>query len=241
MPKINAEQHNVGNFGFSAVGLDELEATAYTLVTLTVDTSGSTYGFSTQMEDTVKEIVKSCSSSPRADNLLLRLVKFDTQLNEVHGYVMLSQLNLADYDGVLRPGNMTALNDACVSTFEAARNFGRTLFDQDYDVNSINFVITDGLENASKFGTDRVKQEIDSTLKEEFLDSSLNILIGINVSQCKNELENFKNEVGFNEFIDIGDANQKTLAKLAQFVSQSVSSQSSAINTGKPASISISF
>jgi hypothetical protein len=48
----------------------------------------------------------------------------------------------------------------------------------------------------------------------------------------KSYLENFRINAGLDEYISIGDATAGKLAKLAQFVSQSVSSQSQALGTG---------
>jgi hypothetical protein len=45
-------------------------------------------------------------------------------------------------------------------------------------------------------------------------------------------LERFQKEAGIDQFVDIGDATPQKLAKLANFVSQSISSQSQALGTG---------
>jgi len=59
--------------------------------------------------------------------------------------------------------------------------------------------------------------------------------VGVGVdSGTSQELENFKNEVGFTQYIELKNADAKTLAKLAKFVSSSISSQSSALGTGGP-------
>jgi hypothetical protein len=45
-------------------------------------------------------------------------------------------------------------------------------------------------------------------------------------------LDNFKKEAELDEFIDIGSATKSSLSKLANFVSQSISSQSQALGSG---------
>ena len=68
------------HYGYSATRLDELGATEYTVVTIACDVSGSTAAFIFDMEAAITRIVQACKSSPRADNLLLRLVAFDDAL-----------------------------------------------------------------------------------------------------------------------------------------------------------------
>ena len=62
----------------------------------------------------------------------------------------------------------------------------------------------------------------------------ISILIGINASDCARLLSEFQREAGMTQFIDAGDTTPPKLAKLAAFVSQSVSSQSAALGTGGP-------
>jgi stage V sporulation protein SpoVS len=45
-------------------------------------------------------------------------------------------------------------------------------------------------------------------------------------------LEDFQKDAGLTQFIDVGDGTPQRLAKLAGFVSKSVSSQSQAIGSG---------
>ena len=114
MPILNdasLEQVTLPNshYGYSATRLEELGATEYTVVTVACDVSGSTAPFICEMEAAIARIVQACKSSPRADNLLLRLVAFDDTLAELHGFKLLENCHLADYGGVLRAGGTTAL------------------------------------------------------------------------------------------------------------------------------------
>jgi len=45
-------------------------------------------------------------------------------------------------------------------------------------------------------------------------------------------LEQFKNEAGIDQFVSIGEATPAKLAKLADFISRSISSTSQALGTG---------
>lgn len=246
MPRIqnddNLQQHNTGHFGFSAVRLEDLGSSEYTLVTIVADRSGSVSGFSTDMEKALKEILAACLKSPRADNLMIRLVKFDNKIDEVHGFKLLSQINPDDYNGVLNPGGMTSLYDASVSAIEATNNYGRTLLENDMSVNAIFFVITDGGDNTSTLNRSNVRKELERGVTGECLESLVSVLIGVNVTDptLAKYLQDFKDEAGFTQYVELKDASKGTLAKLAQFVSKSVSSQSQALGTGG-ASQSINF
>lgn len=235
MAKDILDKHKAGHFGFSAMKLGDLGAPDYTLVTVVADRSGSTQGFQKDMENVLKEIVKACQHSPRADNLMLRVVTFESNHKEVHGFKLLNQIDLASYDGVLSPGGSTALYDASVDAIEAVANYGKTLMENEFPTNGITFVITDGLDNMSKFGRPEVKKAMEKTISGENLESHISILIGVNSDPSTAQaLQEFKDQAGFTQFVALADASKKTLAKLAQFVSHSISSQSTALGSGGP-------
>jgi uncharacterized protein YegL len=244
MPRFDngLEKHKTGHFGFSATKLDKLGATEYTLVTIIADKSGSTSAFTKEMESALKEVIRACQHSPRADNLMIRFVTFENDYKEVHGFKLLEQCNLDDYNDSLCAGGQTALYDATLNGVEALNNYGKQLLDQDFAVNGILFVLTDGMDNHSKFGTNQVKQALQKAVAGENLESLVSILIAVNIvdSQASVELDKFNKEVGFTQFIELKDASKSTLAKLAKFVSKSISSQSQALNSGAP-SPSVTF
>lgn len=238
MPKLNdasmEEHQNAGHFGFSAVRLDELGATEYTLATIVVDTSSSVYQFESDLEKTLKEAVRALQYSPRADNLMLRILKFDSRHEEIHGFKLLENVNLSDYDGVLQCGGSTALFDATLDGIEAIKNYAKQLNSQDVDVNGIVIVLTDGDDNSSSLGGQSVGQAKHACLKEEALESILSILVGVNVKESyfKQFLDQFKNEGKFDQLVELAKADAKTLARLGNFISKSVSSQSQSLGTG---------
>src|SRR5215211_4418377 len=99
MPVLNdteLDQINLPNshYGYSATRLEDLGATEYTVVTVCCDVSGSTAAFIQEMEQAIAQIVQACKFSPRADNLLLRLVAFDHLLSELHGFKLLENCHL---------------------------------------------------------------------------------------------------------------------------------------------------
>jgi hypothetical protein len=220
-----------GAFNFSATKPEVLGATEYTLCSIIVDISGSVSPFSNELLEVVKSVVEACQKSPRADNLLLRLVSFNDSVMEVHGFVPISSINPSDYQA-LQCGGMTALFDATYEGIGATLSYGQKLVDQDFDVNGIIFCIGDGWDNSSTMSPRAIKDLVDKAVIGEEIESLLTILVGINISSCKAELEDFKNEANLTEFLDVGDATPQRLAKLAQFVSKSISSQSASLGTG---------
>jgi uncharacterized protein YegL len=244
MPKYKDDdtaivKHNAGHFGFSAVQVTgNLLDNEYTLVTVVVDRSGSTSGFQQAMEGVLKEIVEACRNSPRADNLLLRVVTFSDDTSEFLPWTLLTSVNADQFDGSLPAGGWTALHDATINGVEGLSNFGRTLIvDHDYKVNGIVFVITDGEENKSKFKDVKyVRSALAQTIKGENLESCVSVLIAVNNTDpaAASALKEFNEEAGFTHFIDLKDASKKTLEKVAKFVSDSISSQSQALGSGGP-------
>jgi uncharacterized protein YegL len=237
MPKLtdNLETHKLtGHFGFSATKIDDLAASEYTLVSIIVDESGSVAAFRQPLIEALKSIVNACKYSPRADNLMVRLVSFDSKLTEVHGFKLLSTINLADYDGLLTSGGTTALFDASENGVRATSAYGKDLVKNDYGVNGIVFVLTDGGDNASTFTANQVHDALAAAVQEETLESLVSVLIGVNVSEpyIKQYLDDFHKLAGFTQFVDIGSATPQKLARLAEFVSKSISAQSQSLGSG---------
>jgi len=241
MPIFNddtMEEHKVGggHYGFSAKRINELGATEYTLVVIACDVSGSVAGFRDGLEKCVKEIVQSCAHSPRADNLMLRLVAFDSRLDEIHGFRPLTECDVDKYTDVLHIGGMTALFDAAKNGIDSVTQYGKSLTESDYDVNAICFVLTDGDHNASPLTASVVAKAKNDAITSEALESMLTILVGVNITdpQVARFLADFEKTGEFDQYVKLDDANKSTLAKLAEFVSQSISSQSEALGTGGP-------
>jgi uncharacterized protein YegL len=222
------------HYGYSATRLEELGATEYTVVTVACDVSGSTAGFIFDMEAAITRVVLACKSSPRADNLLFRLVAFDDTLAEVHGFKLLENCNLADYGGVLRAGGSTALYDAAENAVSSTVDYGRRLLAGDFSANAILFVITDGMDNASRQPARTVKDARALALKSEALESFVSVLIGVGVqdAQAASFLRQFQRDAGFTQYVELDKADAQTLARLAEFISRSVSAQSQALGTG---------
>jgi uncharacterized protein YegL len=196
------------------------------------------------MENCLREILKACQRSPHKDSLLIRLVTFEDSHKEVHGFKLLAECNPDDYNGLLIPGGMTALYDATVDSVEATYKFGDDLIKNDYDVNGLVVVVTDGMNNRGKCSVNDVQKAFKEAVSGEHLESLMSILVGIvdkndpstssSYSQVSQYLTDFKDQAGFQQYVELTDAKDTTIAKLAQFISKSISSQSQARKSGGP-------
>jgi len=228
------------NFTFSAVKPEKLGATEYTLVTIVMDKSGSLGGFENDLLEMVKKVAEACQKSPRADNILLRFVTFANRVHEEHGFIDVLTIDLKDYAAFNCNGG-TALVDASYSAIEATAKYSKILLDQDYSVNSILYIITDGDDNGSVHGFNDLKKSIEDVQKSELVNSMTTILIGLNTSECGGYLETFKDSSGITHYLDMGDVTASKLGKLGGFISKSISSQSQSLQTGQQASIDLTF
>lgn len=245
MPRIPDNMEEVklpaSHYGYTKVQTSKLGADNYTLVTLAVDESGSVGDFASEIEKCVKEAVNGCRFSPRADNLLLRTVAFASRMREHHGFKLLQDCNETDYDnfyqdnGKANTGATTALYDTCENVVAAMNDMGEKLTSEDYNVNGIFIIITDGCDNESSLTVKDVQKRLKEAKEKEKMESLLSILVAVNVKEdaVLKILEAFKDKAGITQFVNLGDASSKKLAKLAAFISKSVTSQSSSINTGK--------
>ncbi len=224
------------HFGFSAADLGDLGATEYTLVTVVVDESGSTAGFKDEMEKCIQEVVKSCKFSSRSDYLMIRLVAFNHSMREIHGFKQLTDCDVADYDGCLAPGGSTLLFETTVNAIDATNAYGKDLNENEFEVNAIIVIITDGMDNESgSIDAKSVGESLQTAMRDEHLESVMSILVGVGVGSyaaVSAYLDDFKNESGMGQYVELKDADAKTLAKLADFISRSVSSQSASLGSG---------
>jgi uncharacterized protein YegL len=239
MPLLNdttleSQDLPTGQYGYSATRLEDLGAAEYTLVTIVCDASPSVQPWVAEMESALRAIVQACKHSPRADNLMVRLVTFHGQMAETHGFKLLERCNLDDYRATLKIGSATALYDAAENAISALVDYGQQLTSADFAVNGIVFVITDGEDNASSGGVRQVRDALTRAVRTEAMESLVSILIGVNVRDKRigAYLQDFKTEAGFTQYLEVGKADAKSLAKLADFVSRSISAQSKSLGSG---------
>lgn len=216
----NMDSHSIGgsNYGFSAKRIDELGATEYTLVVIACDGSSSVSSFRDEMETCVKETVNACRQSPRSDNLMMRMTLFNSRLREVHGFRPLSECDVDKYTNSVQVGGTTALYDAACNAADAVTQYGADLVKNDFDVNGIVIVITDGGDNASAMTATEVRKSLERAVQSEALESLVSILVGVNVQDptLGQMLNDFSRDAGFTQYVELGNANASTLMKLVR-------------------------
>jgi hypothetical protein len=239
----DATYRTIGSgFQFSAISADDMGASEYTLVAIAADKSSSVSGFADEIEGCLVTSLQGCMNSPRVDNLLVRLLTFNSNLDEIHGYKHLADCPISDYKGIIKPNGCTSLFDACISSIDSLATLGKQMIQDKYTANGLSVIITDGMDVGSTQTLNAVAEAIDRSRRTECLESILNILIGINVQdrEVSDALNSLKNVGKFDQYIEAKDATPKTFARIAGFISKSISSQSQAIQTGK-ASVLITF
>lgn len=234
---MNQATSVVGNtisaFGFSGKRIEDLTANGYTLADIEIDLSPSTSGFRKELEAALAAIVDSLNKSPRSENMLVRVETFDEKLKEVHGFVNLTDVKAADYK--LKPsGGGTALYDSILCGIEAVGAYGEQLDKMEYDVNGVVFIVTDGEENSSsKASIAKILSSNEQIQRAEHLESLKVVLIGIgDQARVKSYLEKLKKDAKLDQYVWVGDASPSNLAKLADFISRSISSASNSLGTG---------
>lgn len=223
-------------YRFSATKIEHLGATEYTLATIAVDVTGTVIGFESELRQCLIAAVESLQKSPRSMNLLVRTVLFSSSLShgveEIHGFKLLGDIDPNSYLH-FNPSGGTPLYDAMFSAVGATNTYAKQLMDQDFLVNGIVIVITDGDDNASKATTAMIKKEVERGIKGEEIESLIVVVVGINAQFYTHKLSKLETEVGV-LYKDAGDATPSSLARLQGFISHSVSSQSQSLGTGGP-------
>jgi len=230
-------------FDYTCVGIEKLGATEYTIVQIIVDRSGSVSDFRCDLEKMIGSVVDACKKSPRAMNLLIRVTTFCAEpfadrvnIEEIHGFTILETIDSSKYANTINPEGTTPLFEATMEAIDTIYDYAEKLYDKEYFCNGIIFIITDGENNVIKTATPAsIKQKIAEIKRnEKVLESLRTVLIGINDKECQTSLDEFHKQSGLDEYVSVGEASPNKLAKLADFVSQSVSSQSNSLGSGGP-------
>lgn len=242
MPKLmnnsNMESTKIpgtGNIQFSSIRPEELGASEYTVVTIVVDLSASVEDFIDELISSIKTIIKTCEKDPRSENLLVRVISFNNydNIQEVHGFKLLNLIDSDNDYNKLKCGGMTALIDATYNAVSSILTYVKSLIEKDFNCNSVIYIITDGANNDSRFAKpNMIKDKIHEIKIKEEIDLST-ILIGINVSSCRKEIEKFTREANLTKFIEFDNATPQTLAT---YVSQNISNSSQSLASGNPSS-----
>jgi len=231
-----------GAFQFSATRPDDLQEDEYTLAVIVDDVSPSTEGHRDGQCECNKNIVGACKKHPKSEKLILRRVIFGSRIEESHGFKELIDVDPDEYKPEPTIGGSTCLFDATYDGVSAILDYAKLLDDtQDITCNGIVFVITDGMNNTGTFMDPHpVRDRIRKARKMEELESIKVILIGLYdpndpyKDAVRRHLSEFEVEGELDQYVDVGDATPENLAKLGDFISESISSQSQALGGGQP-------
>jgi len=242
----DVEQMQAGsNYKFSGTRIDKLGASEYTLVDIVCDASTSVEPFAPALETMLKTVWKACYSSKRKDNLMIRLTQFSHRVTELFGYKLLASdpknsndpgLKESDLNGILNIGGNTALFEAVDAAVSCMAAYGKSLLAQEFQANGIIFVITDGMNNEGHLTPEDIAKSVAKAKMTEVLESLTIVLIGVTSGSVdmNTYLKDFADRAKIDRYIDIGSATAGKLAKLGDFVSQSISSTSQALGSGGP-------
>lgn len=237
-----------GHCGFSAITIDNLIESEYTLASIVVDVSASVIGFESHITKMLEVILEGCKSAPTSQNIMIRTILFSDSISELHGFIPVGDIDASYYKNISANG-MTALFDATKNGITSSLSYAKILnsSDDDYTVNSINIIITDGVNNRGEIDDPKdIKDIIHAAKRDEALESILTILIGLQDSQIagtaytnivKRFLDDFYKLGELDEFIDAGKMSKDTFQKIAGFISRSISSQSQSLGTGGPSQV----
>lgn len=252
MPRLkDMKNYNFGNFVFTGVRPDTLEEPEYTVVNIVTDKTGSISHFADEILEMEKQIIRDAKRPGYGQKLIVRATRFNSQeIEELHGFKTVTDIDIeAEYPEIY-PSGMTPLLDAAGDGVAAVKCYCKELYYNDYTVNGLVVIVTDGLENYSKkTDMDELVNLSKSTLQSESMDSFKIIVIGINTSFSAQQdytrfdvqggdtigdvLKRFSENIQA-EFIDAGDVKEGVIGKVAGFISRSISSTSQALGTGAP-------
>lgn len=251
-----ADTINLSGMGyhFSGASLSQLQhgADAYCLAVAAVDVSGSQSGEEKNLADCFANVLLACDKAPNRDAILFRLTEFSSTVKELRGFVPPAN--------ALRPtfttGGLTALGAACIDGIRSIETYAEHLLKQgDFQSNGIMFVLTDGEETVETApdglsydedlnyridaASKKVKAEIERVQKSEQLNSLISILVGFRPNpETEARQRRFASTAGM-LYVKLADATPQRMAKFAQFVSQSTSSQSRQAGSKQAAQITV--
>ena len=236
-----------GTFNFSAKKIDKLGALQYTVVSIAIDVSGSVRSFARQLNECLKAIISACKDNQRSEFIVVRVIQFSTEIEEIHGFVELGDINVDDYP-LFDPNGFTCLFDATYDVVGSTIEYSRQMVERGYDVNGAVYVITDGGENPGGghrtiASPQMIKDKVDESLRKEDIESIITTVIGLHdpsdswSQEVERDLKYLVDNAGMTKFINAGEATAENLAKLAEWVSASVSSQSDQVGSNAPSQV----
>lgn len=229
------------DYQYSAISVDKLDNLEYTVITLIVDTTPSVSRFVDLIKDTLKKVVKGCKKNKQiSENLLLRVVKFNTRIGvqEVHGFKELKMIDEdTDYNDIELDG-FTNLFNSWDEEVKVLEDYLNNLTQSEFVNNCLIIGLTDGDDNLHDKTPEMVGNSIMSLKQKEVTESLLTILIGLTTDDnLSGYLKNFVDKAKIDAYINAKDMTTEGFAKLANFITDSISSTSDMRGTGSPSQV----
>lgn len=239
MGLVPMETHQAtGRYVYTGQPVEKLGGSQYTLVTLALDMSPSIEDYIPDMEAMCQEVIKACQKDPNSEAIMMRFIGFHESIVEMQGFTELRHYDPNQFNGVIKVGSATALNEATMNAIVSTEEYGKELVNGDNMCNGVLFIITDGIDNMRGVSTSEIAAALKRIRKDEGAETveSINTILiaASDDTMVMNALKSFHLNSGLNQLVEMGEANAANLAKLGQFVSQSVSSTSQALGSGGP-------
>lgn len=227
-------------FGFSAIDPEDMAnpEDEYTLVSIAMDVSPSTGMCRQDMADGMKTVNLATKKDPRCDKIMVHSTLFGSDIEEVHGFKPVMEIDENEYKPASTIGGSTCLYDSIYNAIASCAAYSEVLDKSDIGSNAIIFILTDGMDNSSSVGTQSIIDKLNEIKMKEIMESIKIIILGFNDPQSPwnkevaEYLDKLVKDLDLDQYVDIGKMTPEQAAKVFGFVSQSISSQSQHLGTG---------
>ncbi|WP_154658354.1 vWA domain-containing protein [Eisenibacter elegans] len=182
-----------------------------------IDVSPSIQAYVKDLNHAFNDFTETMQKSHVADQLMVSMVEFSEKVQVKSGFQPIKQIPKMQF----KPqGHGTALHDAVKLGLEMALDYRQNLEASGVMAKTLVFVITDGMDNSSRFSAAQVKQALGDILaKESNAFSFTTILFGVgNAAQ----FEQAQQAMGLQHLAKVGTSGAE-IRKMINFISQSIS------------------
>jgi uncharacterized protein YegL len=144
------------------------QTSAVIMIAVVLDKSPSISNYVVEMNNAMRDVfMQELKNSHRASDIVIQCTEFNENVTFKSGFQPIENLH-DDYLSVKASGSGTALYSAVNQTFQNISAYRTDLELQGIDVKTNVFIITDGEDNSSNFGEDKViKTFIDNLKRNE--------------------------------------------------------------------------
>jgi len=198
--------------GCVGAGVDALDATEVTLVSVLLDMSGSMSSHQRGVREAWDLMLESLRGAKAATSILVSAWTFADVPDVLSGYRPAS--DHAPLGASYSPGGCTALHDALLGAMTGLVSYGQALAESGVPSKRVLFVLTDGADNASRVSAADVKRVASALQKDEAYTLAF-------AGFGSNDLVVVADSLGFKQVITTG-ASASDLRRVFRQVSQSV-------------------